>query len=77
MHIHSGDLAVFIGGVVINAFVGIAAAGVQGNLVLTVVQLAAAALLLYRAENMEKVVSLFSSCRTYYMSTTSLSSFLG
>ena len=59
MHIHSGDLAVFIGGVVINAFVGIAAAGVQGNLVLTVVQLAAAALLLYRAENMEKLAHAF------------------
>ena len=38
MHIHGGDAAVFIGGVVINALVRIAAAGIEGHLRLAVIQ---------------------------------------
>ena len=55
VHIHGGNLVVAVGGVVVNALVGVAAAGVKGDFVLAAVQLTAAALLLDRMQNVEKL----------------------
>ena len=55
VELHAGDLAVIIGRVVINAPVRVAAAGIERDLKLTVVQLAAAALLLHAREDVEKL----------------------
>ena len=49
--------AIIIGGIIIDAAVCIAAGGIDRALVLPVCHLAAAALLLYRAENMEKLAN--------------------
>ena len=59
MELHAGDLAVIIGRVVLNAPVRVAAAGIQRDLILAVIQLAAAALLLYRAEDVEELADAF------------------
>ena len=56
VHIHSGDLVVAVGRVVINAFVGVAAAGVERDLILAAVQLTAAALLFDRVQDVEELV---------------------
>ena len=45
VELHAGDLAVVVGRVVINALIRVAAAGIERDLKLTVVQLTAAALL--------------------------------
>ena len=55
MHIHRSDLMILVGSVVVNAFGGVAAGGVQRYLILTLRHLAAAPLLVYRAENVEKL----------------------
>ena len=55
MELHAGDLAVIIGRVVINAPVRVAAAGIERDLILAVVQLTAAALLLHAREDVEKL----------------------
>ena len=55
VHGHSGDLVVIVGRVVIDTCIGVAAACVEGDLVLAVIQLTAAALLLYRAEDVEEL----------------------
>ena len=49
VHIHGGNLVVAVGGVVVNALVGVAAAGVKGDFVLAALQLATAPLLVNRA----------------------------
>ena len=58
VHIHSGDLVVAVGRVVINAFVGVAATGVEGDLILAAVQLTAAALLFDRVQDVEELVDI-------------------
>lgn len=55
VHVHGGDLVVAVGRVVVDALVGVAAAGVQGDLVLAAVQLAAAALLFDRMQDVEEL----------------------
>ena len=55
VHIHSGNLAVFVSSVVINPFIRITAGAVNGNLILAVSQIYAAPLLCHRAQNMEKL----------------------
>ena len=54
-HRHSGDLAVIVGRVVVDALVSVAAAGVEGDLILAAVELEAAALLLDRAKDVEEL----------------------
>ena len=55
VHIDGSDLVVAVGRVVVNALVGVAAAGVQGDLVLAAVQLTAAALLLDSMQDVEEL----------------------
>ena len=59
VHINSGDLVIFIGGVIINSFIGVAAGGVKGNLKFSFAHIAAASLLVNGAENMEKLAYAF------------------
>lgn len=54
VHGHSGDLVVIVGRVVIDTCIGVAAACVEGDLVLAVIQLTAAALLLLPSPRMWK-----------------------
>ena len=49
VHIYGGDLPVFVGGVIVNAARGVAAGGVQGDLILPIAYFTAAALLFYRS----------------------------
>ena len=51
-HVYSGDLSVFIGGVIIDALPGVAAGGIGGKLVCFILQTDAAALLRHRRENL-------------------------
>ena len=53
MHIYGGYLVVVICGVVVNSLCAVAAGGVVGELIRSFTHLAAALLLLYRAENMK------------------------
>ena len=55
MHIHRRDLAVAVGRVVIDPFIGVAAAGIDRYLTFALLQPAAAARLLHRAQNVEKL----------------------
>ena len=55
MHVYSADLVVIIGGVVVNAPVRVAAGGIEGDLVFSLSQVAAAALLVHGAENVEEL----------------------
>ena len=55
VQVHGGDLAVFVGGVVVNAPVGIAAAGVNGDLVPAVPGAHAAPGMGHGAQNMKEL----------------------
>ena len=55
VHIHCGDLMLIVGGVIVNALVGVAATGVNGVFVFARRNLTAALLLLDRAENVEQL----------------------
>ena len=59
IHIHPGDLTVFIGGVIVNATVRIAAGGVDGDLILSLTHMHAAPLLCHGAKNVEKLADAF------------------
>ena len=63
MHIHSGNLAVFVGRIVIDAAGRVAAAGVERNFILAAVQLTTAALLLDGMEDMEELTDAAFFCR--------------
>ena len=62
VHIHSGNLAVFVGRIVIDAAGRVAAAGIERNFILAAVQLTAAALLLDGMENMEELTIFHVLC---------------
>ena len=55
VHIHSSDLTVFISRIIINAFACIAARSIKRYFIFSISHIAAAALLLDRAENVEKL----------------------
>ena len=55
MHIHSTDLVIVIGGIVIDALCSIAAGSIKRYFIFSISHIAAAALLLDRAENVEKL----------------------
>lgn len=59
VHIHCGDLVIFIGSIIVNSLVSIAAGGVNGNFILALGYLTAASLLFYRAQDMEKLADAF------------------
>lgn len=59
VHMDRRDLVIVIGGVVIDALICIAAGGVNGNLILSVFDFAAATLLIHCAENVEKLADAF------------------
>lgn len=50
---------VFVGGVVVDSFVCVAAGGVEGDFVFAFVYFAAASLLVYRAEDVEELADAF------------------
>ena len=50
VHIHCGDLVIFIGSIIVNSLVSIAAGGVNGNFILALGYLTAASLLFYRSQ---------------------------
>lgn len=58
VHIHSTDLMILIGGVVINSLLGAAAGGIEGDLICSV-YIAAAAGLIHKAENVKKLADAF------------------
>ena len=60
VHMDRRDLVIVIGGVVIDALICIAAGGVNGNLILSVFDFAAATLLIHCAENVEKLADALS-----------------
>lgn len=62
VHIHRRDLAVFIGGVIVNALVHIAAGGVDCDLVPAAAQVYTAPLLEDGPQNMEKLTDAFGFC---------------
>ena len=55
VQVNGADLMVIVGRVVIDPLIRIAAGGVERDLVLALAQLAAAALLVHAAENVEKL----------------------
>ena len=55
VHIHGCNLVVIIGSVVVNAFVSVAAGGINRNFVLIFLSLAAASLLVHTAKNVEEL----------------------
>ena len=55
VHVHGADLAAVVGGVVVNAPVGVAAGAVDGQLQLSTVQLNAAPLHFHGLEDVEKL----------------------
>lgn len=55
VHIYGGNLRVAVGGVVVDAAGGIAAGGINSDLILAGGHLTAAAYLLHGAENVEKL----------------------
>ena len=60
VHIHSSDLTVFISRIIINAFACIAARSIKRYFIFPSSHIAAAALLLDRAENVENWLTPFS-----------------
>ena len=61
VHIHGCNLVVIIGSVVVNAFVSVAAGGIDGDLIFAA-YIAAAPLLIHRAQNVEKLADAFVFC---------------
>ena len=59
VHIHCGDLRVFIGGIVVNTPVGIPAGGINGDFKVAGGDFTAAPNLIYRSENMEEPADAF------------------
>ena len=57
--LHCGDLVIFIGSIIVNSLVSIAAGGVNGNFILALGYLTAASLLFYRSQDMEKLADAF------------------
>ena len=55
VHIYGGYLVVVVGCIVVNAFVGVAAGRIDCYFVLALSKMATAALLVNRAENVEKL----------------------
>lgn len=55
MHIYRSNAAVIVGRVIVDPAAGVAAGGVDGNLVFAVRDLAAAALLIDRTQNMKEL----------------------
>ena len=60
VHIHRGDLMVVVGRVIVDAFIRVAAGSIDGDLILAIAHIAAAPLLVNRAENMEELAD---ACR--------------
>ena len=60
VHIDARYLMVFVGGIIVNSLVGITAGGVNGDLVLPLPYITAAALLIYAAEYVEKLADTFA-----------------
>ena len=56
---YSGRTAVFIGGIIIDPFCGVAAGGVDGDFVTSVLQLTTAPLLIHRAQNVKELTDAF------------------
>ena len=59
VHVHSGYLMIFVGGVIIYALSCAAAGGVKGDLIFALVHHAAASLLIHRVQNVEKLTYAF------------------
>ena len=59
MHIHAGNLAVFIGGIIVNTFVCVAAGSINRNLILIVSHVDTASLLVYGTQDVEKLADAF------------------
>ena len=55
MHIHSSNLMIFIGRIIVNSSVCIAAGSVDSDLILPFVQLTASSGLIHAPQNMEKL----------------------
>lgn len=55
--IHGGNLTVVIGGVIVDPLRGVAAGGIDGDLAASVLQAAAAPLLIHRAQNVEELTN--------------------
>ena len=59
VHIHAGDPMVVVSVVVVDSSVGVTAGSVQGDLILVCAKSATAALLVYAAEDVEKLADAF------------------
>ena len=59
VELHGGYLMIVVGGVIIYSLVGVVAGGVNGYLI-SAPYLAAASLLIYRAQDMEELADAFS-----------------
>lgn len=55
--LHGGYLAVVVGGVIVDPTGGVAAGGIDGDLIAPVLQAAAAPLLIHRAQNVEELTN--------------------
>ena len=55
MHVHCRNLTIIVGCIIINSFACIAAGRIDGQLILSLSDLAAASLLVDRAQDMEKL----------------------
>ena len=62
VHIHSGNLAVFIGGVVVDSFAGIAAAGIAGVFIFLVANASQTSLFGNAGKNMKELADARGFC---------------
>ena len=59
VHIHSADLVIVIGIILVDSLIRITTGGIQRDLILVLPKLAAASLLIHRPQNMEKLADTF------------------
>ena len=62
VHIHSSNLAVFVGGVIIYAFICVAAAGIEGEFIFVLPDAGKPPWLCNTVENMEELADTFGFC---------------
>ena len=58
MHIHPGNLMIVISGIIIDSLICVTAGGVDRDLTITILKLAAAPLLVYGIQNMKNWLTL-------------------
>lgn len=59
VHIHPGNLMIVISGIIIDSLICVTAGGVNRDLTITILKLAAAPLLVYGIQNMKKLADAF------------------